>query len=205
MTRQSDDSDGRELRYNIERFLVVFLKLVGLVAVAFLFTESGSGDGWPQIDWREMPRKFFFTNTGMQTPMHADAMDTICKQGTKWVRSYVLFLISLSLISFPKSSLITMGSIAPEDLQQTGKPTFPDQANTLEYARSLDSKDHMRSFRQKFKIPSKSNIKSTKVVKQGLPHYPSFHVTMLTFPLQNNPMTHAYISVVTLWVFSLEQ
>lgn len=98
-----------------------------------------------------------------------------------------------------------MGSIAPEDLQQTGKPIFPDEANTLEYARSLDSKDHLRSFRQQFKIPSKSNIKATKVAKHGLPHYPSFHVTILTFPFQNNLMTHAYISVVTLWVFSLEQ
>jgi hypothetical protein len=98
-----------------------------------------------------------------------------------------------------------MGSIAPEDLQQIGKPIFPDQANTLEYARSLDSKDHLRSFRQQFKIPSKSNIRAITVVKQGLPHYPSFHVTILTFSPQNNPMTHAYISVVTLWVFSLEQ
>jgi hypothetical protein len=98
-----------------------------------------------------------------------------------------------------------MGSIAQEDLQQNGKPIFPDQATTLEYARSLDSKDYLRSFRQQFKIPSKSNIRATKVVKQGSPHHPSFHVTVLTFSPQNNPMTHAYISAVTLWVFSLEQ
>jgi kynureninase len=63
-----------------------------------------------------------------------------------------------------------MGSIATEDLQHTGKPTFPDEANTLEYAKSLDSKDNLRSFRQQFKIPSKSSIKATKVVKQGWPH-----------------------------------
>jgi kynureninase len=60
-----------------------------------------------------------------------------------------------------------MGSIAAEDLQQTGKPTFTDEANTLKYAKALDSKDCLRSFRQQFKIPSKSNIKATKVIKQG--------------------------------------
>ncbi len=137
--------------------------------------------------------------------MYADAMDAIWEQGTKCVSWYVPLLVSLSSISFPESSLITMGSLAPEDLQQSGKPIFPDEANTIEYARSLDSKDHLRSFRQQFKIPSKSNIKATKVVKHGLPHYSCVHVTILTFPLQRNPMIHAYISVVTLWAFSLEQ
>jgi kynureninase len=73
-----------------------------------------------------------------------------------------------------------MGSLGTEDLQQTGKPTFPDEAITLEYAKSLDAKDHLRLFRQQFTIPSKSNIKAKKVVKPGLPHYPSFHVTLLT-------------------------
>ncbi|PMD61854.1 kynureninase [Hyaloscypha bicolor E] len=59
-----------------------------------------------------------------------------------------------------------MGSIGTEDLQRTEKPTFPGEANTLEYAKSLDSKDHLRLFRQQFKIPSKPNIKATKLVKQ---------------------------------------
>jgi kynureninase len=63
-----------------------------------------------------------------------------------------------------------MGSIGTEDLQLTGKPNFPDNANTLEYAKSLDSKDHLRLFRQQFRIPSKSDIKATKVVKQGAPY-----------------------------------
>jgi kynureninase len=63
-----------------------------------------------------------------------------------------------------------MGSTGTEDLQRTEKPTFPGEANTLEYAKSLDSKDHLRLFRQQFKIPSKPNIKATKLVKQGLPH-----------------------------------
>ncbi|KAG4412465.1 Kynureninase (L-kynurenine hydrolase) [Cadophora malorum] len=60
-----------------------------------------------------------------------------------------------------------MGSIMPEEQQQqqTIKPTFAQEANTLEYAQSLDAKDHMRSFREKFIIPSKSNIKTKKVVQ----------------------------------------
>jgi len=48
------------------------------------------------------------------------------------------------------------------------KPTFPKEANTKEYAESLDAKDHMRSFREKFTIPSKANIKATKLAKPGL-------------------------------------
>lgn len=51
--------------------------------------------------------------------------------------------------------------------QQTIKPTLAQEANTLEYAQSLDAKDHMRSFREKFIIPSKSNIKTKKVVQPG--------------------------------------
>jgi len=64
-----------------------------------------------------------------------------------------------------------MGSIAIEEQQtMTGKPIFPTEANTLEYAQSLDAKDHLRSFREKFIIPSKTNLKTTKVVKAGSPH-----------------------------------
>lgn len=60
-----------------------------------------------------------------------------------------------------------MGSIMPEE-QQRFKPAFAKEANTLEYAQSLDAKDHLRSFREKFIIPSKSNTKTKKVVKPGL-------------------------------------
>jgi kynureninase len=67
-----------------------------------------------------------------------------------------------------------MGSLGTEDLHQVGKPTFPDEANTLEYAKSLDAKDHLRTFRDQFIIPSKSNIKAKKVVKPGLPNYTHF-------------------------------
>jgi kynureninase len=65
-----------------------------------------------------------------------------------------------------------MGSLGTEDLQQVRKPTFPDEANILEYAKLLDSKDHLRSFRNQFIIPSKANIKTKKVVKPGLPLTP---------------------------------
>jgi kynureninase len=62
-----------------------------------------------------------------------------------------------------------MGSIANEqpDLLKMAKPTFPSEANTQEYAQSLDAKDHMRSFREKFIIPSKANLKAKKLAKPG--------------------------------------
>jgi hypothetical protein len=64
-----------------------------------------------------------------------------------------------------------MGSIANEERQSMKKPSFPIEANTLEYAQSLDARDHLRSFREKFIIPSKSNMKSKRVVKPGLFSY----------------------------------
>jgi kynureninase len=64
-----------------------------------------------------------------------------------------------------------MGSIATEQQSplKIAKPSFPSEANTKEYAQSLDAKDHMRSFREKFIVPSKANIKSKKVAKPGQP------------------------------------
>lgn len=64
-----------------------------------------------------------------------------------------------------------MGSIMPEE--QLSSATFTKEANTLEYAQSLDAKDHLRSFREKFIIPSKANTKTKKVVKPGSPLYPA--------------------------------
>ncbi|CAL3961885.1 unnamed protein product [Diplocarpon coronariae] len=57
-----------------------------------------------------------------------------------------------------------MGSITPEE-QQALEPSFPAEANTLQYAQSLDAKDPLRSFREQFIIPSKSNLQTKKVVK----------------------------------------
>jgi hypothetical protein len=48
------------------------------------------------------------------------------------------------------------------------KPTFPPGADSEQYARSLDAEDHLRSFRDKFIIPSKTNIKTKKLEKPGL-------------------------------------
>ncbi|RDW84497.1 kynureninase-2 [Coleophoma cylindrospora] len=59
-----------------------------------------------------------------------------------------------------------MGSIAQP--LALAKPTFPAEANSQDYARSLDAKDHMRSFRERFIIPSKANIKAKKLAKPGL-------------------------------------
>jgi kynureninase len=63
-----------------------------------------------------------------------------------------------------------MGSIAI-DLPQSVKPAFGADANSIEYARSLDAKCHMRSFREKFIIPSKADMKAKKVVKPGRAHF----------------------------------
>jgi len=60
-----------------------------------------------------------------------------------------------------------MGSISTAEQQQMKKPSFPAEANTLEFAKSLDAKDHLRSFREKFFIPSKTNIKSKTLSKPG--------------------------------------
>ena len=47
------------------------------------------------------------------------------------------------------------------------KPVFPPGADAEQYARSLDEEDHLRSFRDKFIIPSKENIKTKKLEKPG--------------------------------------
>ena len=45
------------------------------------------------------------------------------------------------------------------------KHAFPDHANTADYARSLDSTDPLRDFRNKFLIPSKKSLKTTSLSK----------------------------------------
>jgi hypothetical protein len=45
---------------------------------------------------------------------------------------------------------------------------FPAHATSLEYAQSLDAADPLRSFREKFIIPSKENLKATKLAKPGM-------------------------------------
>ncbi|KAL3419502.1 biosynthesis of nicotinic acid protein [Phlyctema vagabunda] len=67
-----------------------------------------------------------------------------------------------------------MGSVEPAQVKLV-KPTFPVEADTLEYAQSLDAKDHLRSFRNRFIIPSKANIKSKKLAKPGLSSEPCIY------------------------------
>lgn len=76
---------------------------------------------------------------------------------------FISFQASITFVNLLTSS--KMGSIAIEP--QCTKPSFPAEANSLEYAQSLDAKDHMRSFREKFVIPSKTNIKAKKLSKPG--------------------------------------
>ncbi|KAH8596172.1 kynureninase [Bisporella sp. PMI_857] len=72
-----------------------------------------------------------------------------------------------------------MGSIEQEfpirENVKITKPSFPSEANTIEYAKSLDAKDHLRYFREQFIIPSKANIKATKVEKPGVSNEPCIY------------------------------
>lgn len=47
-------------------------------------------------------------------------------------------------------------------------PSYASNSLTREYAESLDKADPLSSFRQKFIIPSKANLKATKLAKPGL-------------------------------------
>lgn len=48
------------------------------------------------------------------------------------------------------------------------KPQFPAEADSENYARQLDSQDPLRSFREKFIIPSKANLRSKILAKPGM-------------------------------------
>lgn len=52
--------------------------------------------------------------------------------------------------------------------EHKGKPVFPSNAGTKEYAESLDAADPLHWFRDKFIIPSKANLKTMKLAKPGL-------------------------------------
>jgi kynureninase len=44
---------------------------------------------------------------------------------------------------------------------------FPENAATREYAQWLDAADPLRSFREKFIIPCKANVKTKRLAKAG--------------------------------------
>ncbi|KAL3476956.1 pyridoxal phosphate-dependent transferase [Aspergillus californicus] len=55
------------------------------------------------------------------------------------------------------------------------KPVFPENAASKEYAASLDATDPLARFREKFIIPSKANIASTKLAKPNLSKEPCIY------------------------------
>lgn len=48
------------------------------------------------------------------------------------------------------------------------KPVFTKDADSKEYAASLDAADPLREFRDKFIVPSKANLASKKLAKPGM-------------------------------------
>ena len=60
-----------------------------------------------------------------------------------------------------------MGSIeqALPIKEKLSKPSFPENANSLEFAKNLDAKTW--TFRDQFIIPSKKNIQTKKLAKPG--------------------------------------
>ena len=62
-----------------------------------------------------------------------------------------------------------------------GKAIFPPEANTEAYARLLDSQDPLRSFRDRFIIPTKASLKTKELKQPGMPsHFPQDHEYVLT-------------------------
>ncbi|KAL4895579.1 kynureninase 2 [Aspergillus ambiguus] len=55
------------------------------------------------------------------------------------------------------------------------KPSFPENAATLEYAASLDAADPLASFREQFIIPSKANIACKRLAKPNLSSEPCIY------------------------------
>ena len=69
-----------------------------------------------------------------------------------------------------------MGSIHTTENME--KLAFSKEAGTQKYAQCLDSEDPLRSFRDKFIIPSKANFKSKNLAKPG----PSYHAVRWQTP-----------------------
>jgi len=76
------------------------------------------------------------------------------------------------------------------------KPEFPADADTKEYAASLDAADPLRGFRDEFIIPSKANIASKKLAKPGVYFSVSTAFPILTSN-QGSQRSHAYTSAGT--------
>jgi hypothetical protein len=66
------------------------------------------------------------------------------------------------------------GLVVPTYEGQKEPSKFPSNATSRQYAESLDRADPLRSFREKFIIPSKANLKTTKLAKPGMLLFLSF-------------------------------
>ena len=53
---------------------------------------------------------------------------------------------------------------------------FPEDADTEAFAQRLDDEDPLHSFRDKFIIPSKANLRSAKLAKPGLSNEPGIYL-----------------------------
>jgi len=71
------------------------------------------------------------------------------------------YQLEISNLSFKMSP----SKILENDEQLRSTFDFPPEANTVEYARSLDAKDPLRNLREQFIIPSKANLKTKKLCK----------------------------------------
>ncbi|CRG83149.1 kynureninase [Talaromyces islandicus] len=68
------------------------------------------------------------------------------------------------------------GLVVPTyDGQGETSSKYPSNSTSRQYAESLDRADPLRSFREKFIIPSKANLKTTKLAKPGLSQEPSIY------------------------------
>ena len=84
-----------------------------------------------------------------------------------------------------------------------GKPVFPEDAATKEYAALLDAADPLASFREKFIIPSKANIASKRLAKPSMCHTePDVFTPFDKSLLQTFQKSLAFTSAVTRWVCS---
>lgn len=75
--------------------------------------------------------------------------------------------VTIFLLRFHTNSTAATSSSIMSTNGTLSKPEFPANAASKEYAASLDAADPLASFREKFIIPSKANIASTKLAKPG--------------------------------------
>ena len=63
-----------------------------------------------------------------------------------------------------------------EQLRQGKKVSFPREAGTRNYAKSLDRQDQLRHLREQFKIPTKSQLKIKALGEKKGTHDPFQHI-----------------------------